>query len=203
MKVLIKDPFLKEAFISIMAAEGQPRWKEFLKEKYEGGKKIVPNTDNKTKIKYPQVSMNTLYKKDPNFKNKVNREYKQWLGSDTQQQDLFSKEVDKETEVSLVSVGGRKVPKDQKKFEKKAQSFFKKLNPESKEWITKFKSNYDSAQDKHVFLSKAAVDMPDFFDQFLKSDKTASRFKFGRSFDQLLGSWQSGSGLKKVGTWFR
>jgi hypothetical protein len=197
MRDLIKDSFLRQAFLCLIAESGQPRWKEFLKEKYDGGKKLVPNTDNKTKIKYPQVSMNTLYKKDPNFKNKVNKEYKQWLGSDTQQQDLFSKDVDKETEVSLVEVGGRKVPKHQKKFEKKAQSFFNKLNPQGKEWISKFKSGYESAQDKHEFLAKAAVEMPDFFDQFLKSDKDASRFKFGRHFNELVDSWQDGAGLKK------
>ena len=64
-----------------LIAEGPPEhWDEFIKAKYQGGKKKVTNTNPKTKSRYPQVSMQTLFNSDEAFKKKVMEEYEEWVG---------------------------------------------------------------------------------------------------------------------------
>jgi hypothetical protein len=76
--MILKDLFIKKAIKIYKEAEAPKGWKEFLKEKYEGGKKKLPNTNPKTKAKYPEVSMLTLFKNDDSFKSKVQKEFKDW-----------------------------------------------------------------------------------------------------------------------------
>lgn len=54
---------------------------------YSGGKKKVPNTDSKTKNRFKQVSVSTLFKKDQVFRKKVMKEYQAWV-------DEFEEEVE-------------------------------------------------------------------------------------------------------------
>ena len=68
-------------------AEGTPEhWDEFIKARYQGGKKKVTNTNPKTKSRYPQVTMQTLFNSDEAFKKKVMEEYEAWMekGGDTE-----------------------------------------------------------------------------------------------------------------------
>ena len=57
-----------------------PRWDEFLKAKYNGGKKKVSNPNSKTRTRFPQVSASTAMK-DKGFFKKVMEEYKKWAKS--------------------------------------------------------------------------------------------------------------------------
>jgi hypothetical protein len=95
-----KDTIIKKAIKVYKKAEeedsgntnkpkGPPaRWKEFLKEKYESGKKKVTNTNPDTKDQFPQVTMLTLFNNDSQFKAKVMKEYESWI-KDSKQTDLF------------------------------------------------------------------------------------------------------------------
>ena len=70
-----------------LLAEGPPEhWDEFIKARYQGGKKKVTNTNPKTKDRYPQVTMQTLFNSDESFKKKVMEEYEAWVekGGDTE-----------------------------------------------------------------------------------------------------------------------
>jgi len=55
-----------------------PKWDEFLKARYEGGKKKVTNPNPKTKTKWPQVTAQTAMK-DKNFMKRLMKEYKEWI----------------------------------------------------------------------------------------------------------------------------
>lgn len=55
-----------------------PRWDEFMKEKYQGGKAKVQNPNAKTRKNHPQVSVSTALKV-PSFMTKVLKEYGLWL----------------------------------------------------------------------------------------------------------------------------
>jgi hypothetical protein len=70
--------------ISKMAEEkgskkkGPPKnWKSFWREKYEGGKKRVPNPNPKTKGRIKDVAASTALK-DKKFQSYVMKEYKKW-----------------------------------------------------------------------------------------------------------------------------
>ena len=62
------------------------RWDEFLKARYDGGKKKVPNPNPDTKNTYPQVTLSTALKFEVGGKfpvyEKVKQEYAQWLSSE-------------------------------------------------------------------------------------------------------------------------
>jgi len=55
-------------------------WDDFLKERYDGGKKKVPNTNKDTRDTYPEVTVNHLLKTDKDFSERLRREYKSWGG---------------------------------------------------------------------------------------------------------------------------
>lgn len=54
-----------------------PGWDAFMKDKYEDGKKKVPNPSSETRKTYPQVSVSTAMKVDA-FKKGIYREFSQW-----------------------------------------------------------------------------------------------------------------------------
>jgi len=56
-----------------------PRWEEFVKVKYQGGKSDVPNPNPDTKQVFPKVKFTTALKYKP-FLAKVLKEYKAWAG---------------------------------------------------------------------------------------------------------------------------
>ena len=77
-----------------LLAEGTPKhWDDFLKARYQGGKKKVTNTNPNTKSRYPQVSMQTLFNSDEAFKKKVMEEYEVWMekgvGKNTSKSNAF------------------------------------------------------------------------------------------------------------------
>ena len=74
---------LKERIaLRYLLAEGPPEhWNDFLKARYQGGKKKVTNTNPKTKDRYKQVTMQTLFNSDEAFKKKVMEEYETWVGN--------------------------------------------------------------------------------------------------------------------------
>jgi hypothetical protein len=55
-----------------------PGWNDFLKEKYEGGKKKVTNPNPDSKKKHPNVSISTALKTKSVW-NEVYKEYKEWM----------------------------------------------------------------------------------------------------------------------------
>ena len=60
--------------------KGPPKyWDEFIKARYQAGKKKVTNTNPKTKDRYRQVTMQTLFNSDEAFKKKVMEEYAEWV----------------------------------------------------------------------------------------------------------------------------
>jgi hypothetical protein len=82
-------PALRRYLVPLLrtgAKQGPPaRWDEFLKERYEGGKKKVRNPNLKTKDKYPEVSLYTALK-DPHMMKRVLEEYHRWAGKDKTRQ---------------------------------------------------------------------------------------------------------------------
>jgi DNA-binding MarR family transcriptional regulator len=65
------------------AREGLEKlWEQFLEERYEGGKKKVPNPNSKTKDRYPDITVNYLMRQsDPGYgsaRQKIRREFARW-----------------------------------------------------------------------------------------------------------------------------
>lgn len=56
-------------------------WNTFLCQFYECGHKKVPNTHGPTKDKYPEVTVWTLIKNDPSFRNKIIKQYQRWIST--------------------------------------------------------------------------------------------------------------------------
>lgn len=78
-----------------------PRFKEFLQQKYQGGKKKVSNPNTKTRSDFPQVSTSTALK-DKFFFQKVLIEFKQWEKNDKEKgkSDGGAKKPKKDTDKS-------------------------------------------------------------------------------------------------------
>ena len=67
---------------SSKAKAGPPaHWDEFIKEKYQDGKKQVPNPNPETRKRFPQVAFNSAMK-DKSFRDHAMKEYKEWLGKE-------------------------------------------------------------------------------------------------------------------------
>lgn len=76
------DPdYFKSAATNVMArwlmAKG-PLWQQFLDEMYEGGKKMVRNTNRDTRDRYPQVEATTLLKTDKKFRKLLRGQFARW-----------------------------------------------------------------------------------------------------------------------------
>jgi len=55
---------------------GPTGWDQYLKTKWESGHRMVPNSNVKTQGRFPKVEMLTLMKTDPNFRQRVRRDYR-------------------------------------------------------------------------------------------------------------------------------
>lgn len=64
------------------------RWNDFLKERYQGGQKRVPNPNPKTRHKYETVTVQTACNFEP-YRKKILQEYHQWLKKDSEREFTF------------------------------------------------------------------------------------------------------------------
>jgi hypothetical protein len=62
-------------------------WYQFLEERYEGGRKMVENTNPKSKDTHPQVQMATRMKHDLGYRKKVYQEFLDWKEKKTSQEE--------------------------------------------------------------------------------------------------------------------
>jgi hypothetical protein len=68
-------------------------WKQFLDQKYDGGKKKVKNPHHATSKRYPEVTVNHAMK-DEHFRKHIQEEYAQWKGSETEvEKTVFNHKV--------------------------------------------------------------------------------------------------------------
>lgn len=89
------------AYRYLFAEESPPlHWDEFLNAKYEGGSKRVPNTNPKTKKRFPEVTMQTLFNSDEAFKKRVMEEYAEWVKKRDEKPESKSDGVVKELSFS-------------------------------------------------------------------------------------------------------
>lgn len=82
LKLAHEQPELQKYLVPLLmrqSAQKEKSWERFLAEKYDGGKRKVPNPNPKTRDKYPQVTLFTAIKYPPTMK-KVQKEYQLWLG---------------------------------------------------------------------------------------------------------------------------
>ena len=61
------------------ARQDEALWQEFLDEFYDGGKKLVSNTNRDTRDRYPKVEVLTLLKTDPKFRKLVKGQFRRWV----------------------------------------------------------------------------------------------------------------------------
>jgi tRNA nucleotidyltransferase/poly(A) polymerase/2'-5' RNA ligase len=78
LKAQRKPPKGQEQADSSDSGDDTAKWEAFLSERYEGGKKQVPNTNPKTRDRYPEVAFSTLLKTDPRFRKKIQEEFARW-----------------------------------------------------------------------------------------------------------------------------
>jgi len=108
-----------------------PKWDEFLKAKYEGGKKKIPNPNPETRKDYPTVSLSTALK-DKGIYNRVLEEYKKWIKGEPEEKKPEEKKPEE------------KKPEEKKPEEKK---------PEEKAPVYE---TLDSKEKRRAFVQKAA-----------------------------------------------
>lgn len=112
-----------------------PKWEEFLKAKYEGGKKKVPNPNPKTKQKYPTVSISTALR-DKDVMKKVMEEYHKWVKG-TDDEKTKGKKTKKPERVK--PKGTTKSPIKDPKVRKKIEQYSKEMKKTVKNAIREFK----------------------------------------------------------------
>ena len=83
-----------------------PRWDEFMREKYEGGKKKVPNPNPNTRSRFQQVAISTALKFEQGNQKpvyeKLKKEYLQWLRDNSKNKSKSKKPSKPETKTSPV-----------------------------------------------------------------------------------------------------
>jgi hypothetical protein len=178
--------------------KGPPaRWKEFLKEKYESGKKKVTNTNPDTKDQFPQVTMLTLFNNDSQFKAKVMKEYESWL-KDSKQTDLFYDSKPKTQDKPKQQVDF-KLPFHNEALENRIQT----LQKEYKQAFDSFKVTQEDINkgglhlnsvlqkslcrglDKLLGKSKQYDHYIDFRDQWLDSSQESWSLKYSKYFKDM------------------
>ena len=196
LKSILEGSFLKDALNIIIAvnkedvpknkSEGPPaRWEEFLKEKYEGGKKKVPNTNPDTKDKFPQVSMSTLFKNDFQFKSKVMNEYKAWL-KDSKQTDLFYDSKPKIQDKPISKNEAKKQPFHNASLEQNISYYLKK-----------FKKKFDSINIPKDLIEKGGLALNKHMEGLSLGDEFLEEVLDEESFNQytiFFQNWQGTSG---------
>ena len=108
-----------------------PKWDEFLKAKYEGGKKKIPNPNPETRKDYPTVSLSTALK-DKGIYNRVLEEYKKWIKGEPEEKKPEEKAPVYET---LDSKEKRRA------FVQKAANAVYQLNPDHKNALKQYTEN--------------------------------------------------------------
>lgn len=77
----MKPDYFKKAAARVLArwlfAKG-PLWQEFLDEMYEGGRKLVRNTNRDTRNKFPRVEIQTLLKTDRKLRKLLQGQFERW-----------------------------------------------------------------------------------------------------------------------------
>jgi tRNA nucleotidyltransferase/poly(A) polymerase/2'-5' RNA ligase len=81
LKAQRKAPKEKEVEPPSSKQDAAKDWDAFLAERYEGGSKKVPNSNPKTRERYPEVAASTLLKTDPQFRTKIREEFARWRGT--------------------------------------------------------------------------------------------------------------------------
>ena len=85
LKLAHLQPELRHYLVPLLRTAEQDakpsRWDDFLKERYDGGKRKVPNPNPKTRERFPQVTLSTAIKYPPALK-KVQEEYEAWASKD-------------------------------------------------------------------------------------------------------------------------
>jgi len=62
----------------LVARRDEGLWQQFLDDVYEGGKKMVRNTNRDTRDRYPQVEAVTLLRTDPKFRKLLRGQFGKW-----------------------------------------------------------------------------------------------------------------------------
>lgn len=96
---------LRPLIVSVLATEDTeedphgrkgppPKWDEFLKAKYNSGKRKVPNPhpDSAVRKKTPRVTILTAMGTSDTLKQKVMREYGKWIEAENKKEDKEKKE---------------------------------------------------------------------------------------------------------------
>lgn len=77
----MKPDYFKKAAQRVLArwlfAKG-PLWQQFLDEMYEGGRKLVRNTNRDTRDRYPKVEIQTLLKTDRKLRKLLQGQFERW-----------------------------------------------------------------------------------------------------------------------------
>lgn len=66
------------AALWLVARRDADLWQRFLDAVYEGGKKLVRNTNRDTRDRYPKVEVTTLLRTDPAFRKLLRGQFNRW-----------------------------------------------------------------------------------------------------------------------------
>lgn len=74
----LKNAATRVAAAWLVARRDEGLWQQFLDDLYEGGKKMVRNTNRDTRDRYPQVEATTLVRTDPKFRKLLRGQFGRW-----------------------------------------------------------------------------------------------------------------------------
>jgi len=64
---------------AVLAKQDEALWQQFLDEAYEGGRKLVRNSNRDTKDRFPKVEVLTLLRTDKQFRKLIRGQFQRWL----------------------------------------------------------------------------------------------------------------------------
>ncbi len=131
--------------------EAADRWTEFLEEKYQGGKKKLPNPNPETKAQHPSVTVDTVLKGQDQgsmaLKKKIRKEFEGWLDRHPE-----TKRLNKERTTKVVDLADdlKLGPKSLSKLKKLLTEPFdpKDLRNEIREQVAK----QNALHKKHLYM---------------------------------------------------
>jgi hypothetical protein len=79
----MKPDYFKKAGVRVaavwrLARRDEALWQQFLDDVYEGGRKLVRNTNRDTRDRYPQVEVLTLLRTDKSFRKLLRGQFGRW-----------------------------------------------------------------------------------------------------------------------------
>ena len=175
--MILKDLFIKKAIKIYQASElsilkgadfldKTKSFYAFLAEKYEGGKKLVPNTNPDTKEQHPQVTVNTLLENDGNYYVKLRKEYEGWLADKNKPEGSGGNDPGTLHENFKKLKNNIKEDKDLQEYisSRIQDALSEKDNSESSlsikkffsEWEAKYKGDKSTEEEKGLFLKEEA-----------------------------------------------